>query len=279
MRPILMIKVPASGVATAMAEREGEVWRECPVDPPNRNITGSTGSRGSGLLTPAGFAQLAQLVQLEKSGQLTPAETALLARLTPLQLAQLAALTPSQLAQLTGLTPAALAQLIQLTQSQLTQSRLNALSQLGTELGTGFGGGLGGVSGEFLASGSPGTVASSELQGMASAINAAGNYNLATSNAALNIAQAEKQELQNTYGYLNGYFDLRATNRVARAAERGPNLTSEQLNRIAQENAPKPLTTQQVDPVSGKIFWPDLLQGDQFQTQRDYVANGIRGPS
>jgi hypothetical protein len=133
---------------------------------------------------------------------------------------------------------------------------------------SGGGGGYGGMYGGY-GSTSPGTAAGSELEGIASGINAAGNYNLSTSAAAMNLTQAQKQALQNAYSFVNAYFDLRAANRRARAAERGQNLTTEQLNRIAQESAPKPLTTQQVDPVSGKIFWPDLLQGEKFQAERE----------
>ena len=125
------------------------------------------------------------------------------------------------------------------------------------EYGGGYGGGYG----------SPGTAAGSGMQGMASVINARGNYNLSTSAAAMNMTQAQKQEIQNWSSFTNTYFDLRATNRRARAAERTPNLTEAQLNRIAQEGAPKPLATQQMDPVSGKIFWPDVLQDDKFQPQ------------
>jgi hypothetical protein len=202
---------------------------------------------------------------LEQSGKLTSAELAQLAGLSPSQLAQLLELTPSQLAKLTNLTPSELSQLTQLTLAgQLPQSVPGAF--LGGALG-GYGG-----YGEY---GSPGTAAGSALQGMASAISAAGSYNLATSNAAINAAQAEKLALQNAYGCVNGYFDLRAGNRLARAAERGPNLTSEQLNRIAQESAPKPLTTQQVDPISGKIFWPDLLQDEKFQAQRETLQTAF----
>jgi hypothetical protein len=128
-----------------------------------------------------------------------------------------------------------------------------------------YGGGYGGGYGY----GSPGTAAGSGMQGMASVINAAGNYNLSTSAAAMNMTQANKQSIQNWSSFTNTYFDLRATNRRARAAEREPNLTEEQLNRIAQEGAPKPLASQQMDPVSGKIFWPDVLQDDKFQGQRE----------
>jgi len=114
-----------------------------------------------------------------------------------------------------------------------------------------------------------GTAAGNALQGMASVVNARGNYNLSTSAAAINMTQAQKQEIQNWSSFTNTYFDLRATNRRARTEERGKPLTEEQLNRIAQAGAPKPLAAQQLDAVSGKIAWPSVLQDDKFQEQRD----------
>ncbi len=110
-----------------------------------------------------------------------------------------------------------------------------------------------------------GALTGAAMQGMASVVNAKGNYNLSTSAAAMNMTQAQKQEIQNWSSFTNTYFDLRATNRKARADERGKSLTEEQLNRIAQAGAPKPVTAQQVDPVSGRIAWPDALQLDPFR--------------
>ena len=42
----------------------------------------------------------------------------------------------------------------------------------------------------------------------------------------------------------------------------------EQLARIAHEGIPVPLSPSQVDPVSGKIEWPTLLQTEPYAPQR-----------
>jgi len=66
-----------------------------------------------------------------------------------------------------------------------------------------------------------GSAAGSAMNGMASVISAAGDYNLATSAAAVNMTQAQKQDIQNRQQWTNAYFEMRETNRRARAAERG----------------------------------------------------------
>ncbi len=130
-----------------------------------------------------------------------------------------------------------------------------------------YGGGYG------LWGGTPGgaTVEGSMMQGMASMISAAGNYNLATSAAAVNTTQAIKQDIQNRQAATNAYFAMQETNRAARAAKRGPRPDEEQLVRMAAQAAPKPIDASELDPISGQVNWPELLRGDAFQQQRAIV--------
>jgi hypothetical protein len=130
-----------------------------------------------------------------------------------------------------------------------------------------YGGGYG------LYGGTPGgaTVEGSMMQGMASVISAAGNYNLATSAAAVNTTQAIKQDIVNRQDATNAYFAMQETNRAARAAKRGPRASEEQLVRMAAQAAPKPIDASDFDPVSGQVHWPELLRGDAFQQQRAIV--------
>jgi hypothetical protein len=126
-----------------------------------------------------------------------------------------------------------------------------------------YGGGMG-----YGYGGSGSTVAGSAMTGMANAISAKGNYNLATSAAAVNLTQAQSNEISNRQQYTNTYFEMRATNKAATAAERGPRVTPEQIARNMQALAPKPVSADQVDPVSGKVNWPDLLQDERYASQR-----------
>jgi hypothetical protein len=112
------------------------------------------------------------------------------------------------------------------------------------------------------------TVAGDAMHGMASVISARGDAALSASAAAVNLTQADKQLIQNQYAATDTYFQMRATNRAARAAERGSALSMEQLAKIAHDGVPKPLSASQLDPVSGHLNWPGPLQHDAFAAHR-----------
>ena len=64
---------------------------------------------------------------------------------------------------------------------------------------------------------------------------------------------------------------MRNVNREARAREAGPQLTEAQLIRMAHADDPKPLSGRQLDPVTGRIAWPGLLQDPAFDAQKTAV--------
>ena len=68
--------------------------------------------------------------------------------------------------------------------------------------------------------------------------------------------------------YENTYFQMQETNKAYQKAQRGPRPTEEQLARIARENAPQPVSPSEVNPASGKINWPSVLQEDGFAAGR-----------
>src|SRR4051794_17092669 len=129
--------------------------------------------------------------------------------------------------------------------------------------------------GYYGGGGGGGTVEGSWMQGMASVVSAQGNANLANSAAIVNLTQAEKQDIQNRQQATNAYFAMQDTNRAAVAAKRSPRLSEEQLVRIAAQAAPKPLDSTEVDPVSGQVSWPELLQDDIFKKDRAIVEQLI----
>jgi hypothetical protein len=128
--------------------------------------------------------------------------------------------------------------------------------------GWGMYGGAGGVGS---------TAAGSAMTGMANVISAKGDYNLSTSAAAVNYTQAQKNEIQNRQLYTDTYFNMRATNKAARAAEDGPPPTAEQIARIAHDGAPRPLSTSEVNGVTGRLNWPSALQMDSFAPARQQL--------
>ncbi len=125
-------------------------------------------------------------------------------------------------------------------------------------------GGYGGYPGYSGAS----TAAGSAMNGMANAISAKGNYNLSTSAAAVNMTQAQKNEIQNHQTYENTYFQMRQTNQAYQKSQQSPVPTEQEMARWARDAAPQPVSPSEVSPVSGKINWPAALMQSEFSAQR-----------
>ncbi|MGW8257185.1 MAG: hypothetical protein ACWGMZ_06855 [Thermoguttaceae bacterium] len=112
------------------------------------------------------------------------------------------------------------------------------------------------------------TPGESYARGLSDVIRSRGAYNVMSSQAAINATAAQKQEIENREQWTKTYFQMRHENREARIAERRPPPTAEQLVRYAEMGAPKPLSANELDPVSGKIFWPRALRTDVFAESR-----------
>ncbi len=124
--------------------------------------------------------------------------------------------------------------------------------------GGGYGGGTGGAS----------TAQGAALQGMSQVISSAGQYNLNTSAAAINMTQAKSNQMKNQVQGVDTFWAMREMGREARARERGPNATPEEFARRAREGAPRPLSAREMDPVTGRLNWPDALQDPSYGDQR-----------
>ncbi|MGD0516639.1 MAG: hypothetical protein ABSA26_03820 [Thermoguttaceae bacterium] len=133
-------------------------------------------------------------------------------------------------------------------------------------LAQGFYGGYGGYS-PYINNQAT-TVGQSYAYGMSDVIRSKGSANLMNSQAAINATEAQKNEIQNHEQYASTYFKMQKENRAAVAEERGPRPTAEDLVRYAQMGKPKPLGPDQLDVVTGKIYWPAALRTDQFASNR-----------
>jgi hypothetical protein len=111
----------------------------------------------------------------------------------------------------------------------------------------------------------------SALNGLASVISAGGDYNLSSSAAAVNLTQAERNDIQNRLLAANAYFEARDAWHARMLARRGPLPTVEQIARLAHYGVPRPLTPNEFDSVSGRLNWPSALQQDMFAAERDEV--------
>ena len=75
-------------------------------------------------------------------------------------------------------------------------------------------------------------------------------------------------DIDNKMKWTETYFEMRKTNREARAAEDGPPVTQEQAIRMAKMAAPPRLGSTQLDPVTGHIEYPPVLRDDIFAPNR-----------
>jgi len=113
-----------------------------------------------------------------------------------------------------------------------------------------------------------GTAAEGYMRGVAAVTRARGEYNLLTSQAAINAEHARSLGLDNYKKNAETFFDVRKINNESRAAERGPRPTREDMVRLASTAAPDRPAADQLNRTTGQIAWPDALQGDQFAAYR-----------
>ncbi len=109
------------------------------------------------------------------------------------------------------------------------------------------------------------TAGESYARGMSDIIGAAGQANLQNSEAAKNYEDARKKNIDNHLTYTNTYFEMRRSNREARAAESSGSLSQDQLYRIAADAAPKRPTASKLDPITGQISWPIIMRDPRYE--------------
>jgi hypothetical protein len=115
------------------------------------------------------------------------------------------------------------------------------------------------------------TVAEAYLKGMSKVIRAEGDYNLSTSQAAINAEEALRQNIQNRQALVKAYFELRKMNRDYRAAERHPGLHGDSKAKVAQVERPRLLTPAELDSQTGKVRWPKLLAANTHAENRELL--------
>ena len=113
------------------------------------------------------------------------------------------------------------------------------------------------------------TLEEGAARGLANIIASAGAGNYYHSQAARNYQEAVSRYLDNRLKAQQTYFEMRKYNREYRTAERGPRPTSEQMARFARDRAPDRLGTSELNPITGQIFWPEILEDEAFRDQRE----------
>ena len=114
------------------------------------------------------------------------------------------------------------------------------------------------------------TLAEGYLRGRADLRRANALYNLYASQAMINREVARSRNIENRSKARQAYFQLK---RMARA-ERAERIAASRryharLKSRAKNASPTRLTVDQLDPVSGRIRWPGLLEGPRFSEYRN----------
>lgn len=105
--------------------------------------------------------------------------------------------------------------------------------------------------------------------GMAALVSSAGMATLATSKAASNFEDAVSKDIDNRVKFTQAYTERQRFVQSNREARRRKPPTSEQVYRWAQQSKPKPLSSRELDPVTGTIVWPVVLRDDAFRSFRE----------
>jgi hypothetical protein len=109
----------------------------------------------------------------------------------------------------------------------------------------------------------------SYLGGMAQTIRAQGEYNVMSSQAEINLEEAQKKDIENQVQWTGAYIEMRRMRDAYVESKKLPPTPPETWTRIAHESAPKRLTASLLDPVTGAIGWPALLRTDEFAGERE----------
>jgi hypothetical protein len=127
--------------------------------------------------------------------------------------------------------------------------------------GYGYGYGMGGYGG--------GTVYGSYLQGMSQVIRAQGQYNEQTSRATINYEEARTKYIDNRQKWTETYFAMREKNQAVQAEKFARQKYSpETIAAAARSNVVKPLNSEALDPITGKVYWPQILTADEYAKPR-----------
>ncbi len=115
------------------------------------------------------------------------------------------------------------------------------------------------------------TAQQAAAMGMADVVRAAGSYNLLTSQANINNQTADSMYLDNVLKGAQTYWAMKGDYEIGKQKYATPGLTTEDSWRYAQENLPKRLKANELDPVTGKIYWPAPLMDPRYQAYRDQL--------
>lgn len=141
-------------------------------------------------------------------------------------------------------------------------------SPIGLGYTANFGGGMFNWGGGY----GGGTPEGNYLMGMSSVIGATGAYNEALSRSYINYEEARTRYIENQRRWTDAYFAIREANQAQRAeARERARHSPEVLAAAARSMRPRPLSSESLDPTTGRLLWPEVLQADQYASLRTRI--------
>jgi len=114
-----------------------------------------------------------------------------------------------------------------------------------------------------------GTADGNFLFGVSQVIRSEGDYNLQTSQGMINFEIARSKYIENVNKWTQAYFQMREANQAFQIQARERNRHSaESLAQAAASDLPRQLSSDDLDPVTGRITWPEALLDEQYAPLR-----------
>lgn len=114
-----------------------------------------------------------------------------------------------------------------------------------------------------------GTADGNYFFGAAQVIRAEGEYNALTTQGMINFETARSRYIENSAKWSQFYSKMREANESYRRQKIEQNRHSpEVLAQAAASDVPRSLSSDEIDPVTGRITWPVLLMDDQYAAVR-----------
>ena len=107
--------------------------------------------------------------------------------------------------------------------------------------------------------------------GAADLVRSRGMANLSNAQAATQFEQGRSQYIENNLKATQTYFEMKRVNDEYRRSKDTSPLSMEQYVRIARQQAPDPLGTSQLDPLTGAIGWPMSLRKPEYDALRKKI--------
>jgi hypothetical protein len=121
-----------------------------------------------------------------------------------------------------------------------------------------------------------GTADGNFMFGMSQVIRAEGDYNLQTAQGMINYEEARSKYIENVNKWTQAYFQMREANQAYQIERAQRNRHSpETMALVAASDRPRRLDSDELDPVTGRISWPEGLMGERFAELRADIEHNF----